>query len=220
MRRVSRLGGGWGILLFTAFAVAALLTACGQQKTAANQPPVAIKASDRSVVCGMYITKYPGPRGEVYLSGVREVIKEGSIRDLFGYIRRPDVAPRVESIYVQDTAHIDWAHPSNSPKSFIDARKAYYVAWQPRRGMMGPTFAPFAKRADAEAFIRVHGGAVLHFAQITSALVSRLAYTCPSSGSPFYRLASRANCVTKTAAAAPAGEKSGLSGKMMIPSMH
>lgn len=71
------------------------------------------------------------------------------------------------------------------------------MAWQPLPGQMGPTFAPFAKRADAEAFIRAHGGAILRFDQITPALVSRLTYTCPAEGSPLHALAVKAKCVAK-----------------------
>jgi copper chaperone NosL len=45
---------------------------------------------------------------------------------------------------------------------------------------MGPTLAPFASRAAAEAFVREQGGAVLGFAEVTPALVATLDYRCPA----------------------------------------
>jgi copper chaperone NosL len=155
-----------------ALATAALLAACGNDR-AVSQPPLVIRSGDVCAVCGMYITHQPGPRGEAYV----EALKFDSTRDFFAYVTQPDVVSRLESAYVQDTARIDWAPPSNAAESFIDARKAYYVAWQPLSGGMGPTFASFARRADADAFIRAHGGAVLRFDQITRPR------TCPGASS-------------------------------------
>lgn len=177
-----------------ALATAALLAACGNDP-AVSQPPLVIRSGDVCAVCGMYITRQPGPRGEAYVEAGSGALKFDSTRDFFSYLTQPDVVSRLESAYVQDTARIDWAHPSNAADSFTDARKAYYVAWQPLSGGMGPTFASFARRADADAFIRAHGGAVLRFDQITSTLVSSLGYHCPGPGSPFFKLAAQAHCV-------------------------
>ena len=176
-----------------ALAMAALLAGCGNDP-AVSQPPLVIRSGDVCAVCGMYITHQPGPRGEAYVEAVSGALKFDSTRDFFAYVTQPDVVSRLESAYVQDTARIDWARPSNAADSFTDARKAYYVAWQPLSGGMGPTFASFARRADADAFIRAHGGAVLRFDQITSALVSTLGYRCPEPGSPFFKLAAQAHC--------------------------
>ena len=181
-----------------ALATAALLAACGNDP-AVSQPPLVIRSGDVCAVCGMYITHQPGPRGEAYVEARSGVLKFDSTRDFFAYVTQPDVVSRLESAYVQDAARIDWAHPSNAADSFTDAREAYYVAWQPLSGGMGPTFASFARRADADAFIRAHGGAVLRFDQITSTLVSGLDYRCPGPASPFFKLAAQAKCMNVSA---------------------
>lgn len=190
--------------IIAAVPAACLLDACGRTDNAAHEPAVPIEKGDTCAVCGMYIMPYPGPRAEAYLAGVAKPLKfGGGLRDFFAYVTRGDVARRLEALYVQDTARIDWAHPSNVASSFVDARNASYVAWQPLPGEMGPAFASFAKRSDAEAFIKAHGGALLRFDQITPALVSGLTYTCPPASSPLYALAEKAKCVAKAGVAVP-----------------
>lgn len=155
-----------------------LLAGCHKQDL--NQPPLGIHEDDVSATCGMYIAHAPGPRAEAYIAGFAKPVKFGSTRDLFAFATDPEMKHRLQSLYVQDTARINWKHPSNDADTFIDARKAYYVAWQPLVGSMGPTFASFAKRPNAMAFIRKNGGELLRFDQITPELVSTLGYNCPA----------------------------------------
>jgi copper chaperone NosL len=190
-----------------ALAAVALLAACGKDP-AVSQPPLVIRSGDVCAVCGMYITQQPGPRGEAYVEAESGPLKFDSTRDFFAYVTQPDVASRLDSAYVQDAARIDWSRPSSAAESFTDARKAYYVAWQPLSGGMGPTFASFARLADADAFVRAHGGAVLRFGQITSALVSSLGYRCPEPGSPFSQLAAQVHCVNVSGDASGPGSMS------------
>lgn len=173
---------------------AAVLVAACSKPVEVSEPPLVIRSDDVCAACGMYIGGEPGPRGEAYVDGDNEVLKFGSTRDFFAYVTQADIGSRLESAYVQDTARIDWAHPTDATDSFVDARQAYYVAWQPLSGEMGPTFASFARRRDAEAFVRSHGGAILRFGQITAALVSALDSRCPAQGSPFSALAAVAHC--------------------------
>lgn len=180
---------------FAGLVMLALLGGCEGGGERVRRPPVDIVKGDTCAVCGMLIGPYPGPRGEVYVTGVDKPLKLGGTRDFFAYVTQPDVATRLESAYVQDCARIDWTHPSDAAGSFVDARAAFYVAWQPLPGEMGPTFASFAKRADAETFIGTHGGALLRFDRITPLLVSRLGYDCPAEDSPLATLAR--GCTTK-----------------------
>lgn len=158
----------------------ALLVACRSGTDWSHQKPVDIKSGDTCAVCGMYITHYPGPRGEAYVQGRNTPLKFGSTRDFFAYVTQPDVQRELQSLFVQDTARIDWNHPPDAADTFIDARQAYYVAWQPLAGAMGPDLASFAKRRDAQAFIGEHGGLMLRFNEVTPQLISALAYRCPS----------------------------------------
>lgn len=187
MRRQRASGyGGVGYRLVFPILVAALaillLAAC-ERPEGSRQPPVAIVSGDMSAVSGMYIERYPGPRAEAYLLGAAKPLKFDSTRDFFAYVTRPDIKKRLGAVYVQDTARIEWKHPSNSANSFVNARKAWYVAFQPLMGAMGPTLASFAKRTDTEAFIHTHGGALLRYGQVSSELISNLGYRCPVASS-------------------------------------
>ncbi len=164
-----------------AFTAAVLLAGCGRQDHAA-QIAVAIQKGDICTSCGMEIGPAPGPRAEAYLAG--KPVKFGSTRDFFAFVTQPDIVHQLGALYVQDTARIDWAHPSGDPKSFVEARAAYYVGWQEEPGEMGPTFASFARQADAEAFRRTHGGVLLRFDQITPDVVTAVSDRCPPVGAP------------------------------------
>ena len=159
--------------------VLALLAGCG-----GNPPPakhaVDTHADDACAVCGMYLDGSPGPRAEAWVSGRAKPLVFDSTRDFFAYVLQPENQTALQELYVQDSAHIDWQQPSHAAVSFIDARRAYYVAWQPLPGSMGPTLAPFASHAAAESFVREHGGAVLAFDEVTPALVATLDYRCPA----------------------------------------
>lgn len=178
---------GLGIALL----LAALLWGCSG-KAPPPRLPVNIHKGDRCAVCGMYIQHFPGPRGEAYLQGRKDPLKFGSTRDFFAYVTRADVQHKLGAVYVQDSAHILWRRPSNAASTFVDARKAWYVGFQPLKGAMGPTLASFARRDDAQAFIRIHGGALLRYADVTPELVSKLAFQCPRKGSSAAALVS--NC--------------------------
>lgn len=169
-------------------ASAGALAGCGAGTTQDARPPVAIGAEDACAVCGMDIAGSPGPRAEAYVGDAAQPLKFESTRDFFAYVLQPDVTSQLGAVYVQDAARIDWTHPGGAAAGFTDARAAYYVAWQPLQGGMGPTLASFAHRADADAFVAAHGGEVLRFGDVTPALVSQLDYACPAPGTPAARL--------------------------------
>lgn len=185
------LAGGFAVLL-----MAGGITGCDDHATA-RQVPVPIEMNDTCAVCGMYITKYPGPRAEAYVQGMGAPLKFGSTRDFFAYVLQPENQVELQSLFVQDTAKIDWRHPPDTPESFINARRAYYVVFQPLTGAMGPTLAPFNHKAAAARFIATNGGALLRFHQITPDLISGLATSCPPAESPLTRLVK--DCVKGTA---------------------
>jgi copper chaperone NosL len=195
-----------------AMAIIIGLGGCGRSHTGPSAAAVAIEKGDVCTVCGMYIEGQPGPRGEASVTGIVKPLKFGSTRDFFAFVTQPDQAHRLRTLYVQDVARIRWAHPSNAASSFTDARKATYVAWQRKKGAMGPTFASFAKRADATAFQKRFGGVLLRFAQITPQIVSALGYRCPPAGSPASALAKP--CMSGQDPAPPSAETSPMNGMM------
>ncbi|MEO9215562.1 MAG: nitrous oxide reductase accessory protein NosL [Rhodanobacter sp.] len=169
--------------------VVLLLTGCGTSQAPPVQAATDIHKGDACAVCGMYIDAGPGPRAEAWVQGYKSPLKFGSTRDFFAYVLDPENKARLQQLLVQDSAQINWQHPSNEARTFVDARTAWYVAWQPLSGLMGPTFASFAARGDAEAFARAQGGEVLGFAAVTPELTSLLGYVCPGAGSPGFALA-------------------------------
>jgi copper chaperone NosL len=188
LRSVSRFGRLAALVL-----ALALLAGCG-----GNPPPakhaVDTHADDACAVCGMYLDGSPGPRAQAWVAGRAKPLVFDSTRDFFAYVLQPENQAALQELFVQDSARIDWQQPSHAAVSFIDARRAFYVAWQPLPGSMGPTLAPFATRAAAAAFVHEHGGAVLGFDEITPALVATLDYRCPAqiaaaSGRPLQCLA-------------------------------
>ncbi|MEY2152186.1 nitrous oxide reductase accessory protein NosL [Rhodanobacter sp. 115] len=173
-----------------------LLAACSGSRAPPRQAAVDIHKDDVCAVCGMYVSAGPGPRGEAWVHGYKTPLKFGSTRDFFAYVLEPENKARLQQLLVQDSAQINWRHPSNEARTFVDARTAWYVAWQPMSGLMGATFASFATRTDAEAFVHAHGGELLRFSDMTPELVSLLGFECPHPGSPAFAL-------VKACAAAP-----------------
>ena len=157
----------------------ALLVGCGGGRAPARHA-VDTHPDDTCAVCGMYLDGSPGPRAEAWVAGRSKPLMFDSTRDFFAYVLQPENQASLQELFVQDSARIDWQRPSRAADSFIDARRAFYVAWQPLPGSMGPTLAPFATRAAAETFARGHGGAVLGFDEVTPALVAALDYRCPA----------------------------------------
>lgn len=185
-----------------------LLSACGSSQAPPVQAAVDIHKGDSCAVCGMYIDAGPGPRAEAWVQGYKAPLKFGSTRDFFAYVLDPENQTRLQQLLVQDSAAINWQYPSNAAATFVDARSAWYVAWQPLIGVMGPTFASFATRADAETFVRAQGGEILAFAAVTPEMTTLLDYACPSKGSPAFALAKGCHAAPASAAASstPLGE--------------
>ncbi|NOZ36545.1 MAG: nitrous oxide reductase accessory protein NosL [Gammaproteobacteria bacterium] len=150
-----------------------ILSACNSnQRDSSHNPAVDINSGDECHLCGMFISRFPGPKGEAYVRGNPQAFKFCSTRDLFSYILQPDVKTIAKEIYVHDMGKTDWQKPASQANYFTDARTAYYVINQPLKGAMGHTIASFAKQQDAEAFIKKHGGKLLRFDDITLDIVA------------------------------------------------
>ena len=160
--------------LVTALFVLLLFAGCEEQTDTSltQQPPVRFQPGDECHVCGMLIARFPGPKGEAYVSRREQPLKFCSTRDLFAWLLQPETAAVVHSVYVHDMAQTDWAHPEDA--RLIDARSAWYVVGSERLGAMGPTLVSFAERAAARAFADSYGGRLLRFDDITLQLFQSL----------------------------------------------
>jgi copper chaperone NosL len=141
------------------------------------QQAVAIESGDECHLCGMIITHFPGPKGQLYERGDMSVRKFCSTRDMFAYLLDPEHSHHVENIFVHNMAVTPWDHPQ--AEAYIDARKAWYVVNSRRKGAMGPTLASFADQKTAQEFIKEYGGSLYRFDQIDLALLSEIGFSKP-----------------------------------------
>ena len=128
---------------------------------------VAIESADECHLCGMLITRFDGPKGEVFRKETGDqVFKFCSTLDLFSYYLDPENKRNVAHILVLDMSKMPWGSESIDDKYFIDAKTAWYVTGSEKTGAMGKTLASFSQQSDAQAFAKEFGGKVLSFADI------------------------------------------------------
>lgn len=144
-----------------ALAVLGLAAACAREQ--APPAPQETTAGTTCALDGMLLNDYPGPKAQIhYNDGGTEFFCDTV--EMFSILLRPESQRRVLAVYTQDMGQADWRAPRGH---WIDARTAYYVQGSRLKGSMGPTFAAFARREDAEAFAGKNGGRVLRFDQVT-----------------------------------------------------
>lgn len=144
--------------------VAVVLAGCDKMPQPVP-PPAPLSDDALGHYCGMVITRHTGPKGQIFLAGVREPFWFSSVRDALAFTRLPEEPKNIVAIYVNDMGRADWDKPDDS--TWIDARSALYVVDSSRTGGMGTAeLVPFSRRQDADAFVRQYGGEVLGFEQI------------------------------------------------------
>ena len=140
-----------------------LLVACEQQsmeQVAAS--PVAFHSDDECHVCGMIITNWPGPKGEI-LKGQDEVYKFCSTTDMLAWWLQPENSNQAATIYVHDMSDTPWDNPTDD--HLIDATLAWYVMGSTQMGM-GPTLASFSSQKAEINFSELYAGEVLAWSDI------------------------------------------------------
>ncbi len=149
------------------------LSACSGSNDSVSKKhdPVTIKPGEECHLCGMVISKFAGPKGELYdRSG--HVQKFCSTRDMFSWYLQPENLNSTQEIYVHDMGQASWKNPND--KYLISARTAWYVVDSDMKGAMGSTLASFKQKADAQNFILKHGGKLLPFKDITLDLMTKI----------------------------------------------
>jgi len=149
-----------------------LLFSCSKNEEGSQtlREAVAIESSDECHLCGMLISNFGGPKGELFRRGVTEadgksVKKFCSTRDMFSFYLDPENKRNVTTVLVHDMSQSPWNTPNDA--YFIDARNAWFVADSSKKGAMGATLASFSKQADAQSFADEFGGKVLSFTQVS-----------------------------------------------------
>lgn len=112
---------------------------------------------------GMLLQDFAGPKAQIhYAEGKPDFFCD--LLELFSALLVPEQKRSVAAAFVQDMGKTDWDHPS---ANWIPAKSAYYVVGSKKRGSMGPTFGSFSSMQDAEKFVKIEGGKILRFEQIT-----------------------------------------------------
>ncbi|WP_372882134.1 nitrous oxide reductase accessory protein NosL [Psychromonas sp.] len=153
------------------FSLTTLLFACfeGETQKQMLRQAVAIENADECHLCGMIISKFPGPKGELYQKNTEDVAKFCSTRDLFAYLLQPENKRQIEQVFVHDMSKTPW-HKTED-QYFIDAKSAWFVVGSSKTGAMGKTLASFSQHSDALAFSKEFGGEVYPFDKITIELL-------------------------------------------------
>jgi len=163
---------------YKAFLLAILLSvlaACdNEQQTEMNLPAVDVGDSEECHLCGMYVTRFSGPKGQTYLRRQKTPSHFCSTRDLFAYLLQPDVIPNIVKVFVHDMSKTDWRNPQHSQQMYIDAKTAYYVIGHSQKGAMGHTIGSFADEQAAKSFIKNFGGRVVRYQDISLDMLSQL----------------------------------------------
>jgi copper chaperone NosL len=156
----------WVVLLS-----ASLLFSCSKNEEGVQtlHEAVAIESADECHLCGMLISNFSGPKGELFRKGITKadgdsVKKFCSTRDMFSFYLDPENKRNVTTMLVHDMSKSPWDTPND--EYFIDAREAWFVADSNKSGAMGKTLASFSQQSDARAFADEFGGKVISFTQI------------------------------------------------------
>jgi copper chaperone NosL len=108
---------------------------------------------DKCPVCGMFVAKFPDWIAIIAFTDGSRVYFDGP-KDLFTYLLD-------EKKYTSGKNHGSIAKIKVKDYyglHYIDAEKAYFVSGSDVFGPMGKEMVPFAKRVDAEEFLKDHQG--------------------------------------------------------------
>jgi len=137
---------------------------------AAEKVPPAPSPKAKCPVCGMFVAKYPYWTSSLTFKNSSIFYFDGP-KDLFKYYLNPGrygstgKQADVAAIHVKDYYSL----------AFIDGRLAYFVIGSDVAGPMGRELVPFARKEDAEGFLKDHGGGkIVRFSEITAALLKTL----------------------------------------------
>ncbi len=145
----------------------ALLGACKRGDTAADAPrPREVTDAATAQFCGMALTEHAGPKGQIFIRGLRDPYWFSTVRDAFAFAMLPEMPKAISAIYVSDMARAkNWDQPE--PGMWVEAHQAYFVIGSRRRSGMGTDEAiPFSVAAAARVFADANGGRVVPFADM------------------------------------------------------
>lgn len=148
----------------------AVLTITAPPLRAGEMTPVMPGREVKCPVCGMFVAKYPDFIAEIVFRDGSYAAFDG-VKDLCKYYFDPGKytpgkkQAHIDGIWVMDYYRLE----------FIDGLRAFYVAGSDVYGPMGRELIPFARKAEAEEFMKDHRGtALLTFDMIDRSVIEGL----------------------------------------------
>ena len=152
-----------GVLAWFCMVAVVLFASCKQPEPNVTGGPHPLTRQAVSVVDGMILLDYPGPKGQV--------LKKNGTTDYFcdlpefiNAIHDPERPRGHAQAYVQAFDGREWGSYTDG---WVEASRPVYVIGSDRMGAMGPTLVPFLDMDAAKAFTDKHGGRILRFAELT-----------------------------------------------------
>jgi nitrous oxide reductase accessory protein NosL len=152
--------------------------------------PATLTDEDSCDVCGMVITKHPGPDAEIFYPDRRPNDHDNPAHFCstweafqFDFARRDEGWER-SAFYVTDYSSVDYellseggeslisSHPE--AEAFVAAEEVTFVVGSEVKGSMGRDLIGFSERADAESFLSEHGGELAELDDVTPTMIEQL----------------------------------------------
>jgi copper chaperone NosL len=139
-----------------------MIVACTTQDSATA---VAIEQGTACSLDGMLLSDYPGPKAQIHYAGSNKPVFFCDTVEMFSMVLQPEERRKIIGVFTQDMGKADWNKPRGN---WIDARSAYYVYGKKVIGSMGPTYASFASKDDAEHYAKKFHGKIVQFKDVTA----------------------------------------------------
>ncbi|MFT4889476.1 MAG: copper chaperone NosL [Halobacteriales archaeon] len=174
------------VLAGTGATVAASLAGCSMLDGGSTPAAVSVGEQASCDVCGMVISKHPGPNGQIFYEDQDPQDHDPPFRfdslkacAFDHYFRKKRRDWSIEVFYVTDYSSVDYSLSEEGGKSFISghgnpgsfakAKSVSYVLDADVYGAMGTDFVPFSDEDEASDFAEQYGGTVVPFGDITPA---------------------------------------------------
>lgn len=146
------------IRLLPLIALTAALAACQDEVQVAKPAAMELTPEAAGFYCQMTVLEHDGPKAQIHLEGNPYPIWFTQVRDAVAFMRSPEESKDYVAVYVNDMAKAkSWTEPGSD--NWVDAGNAWFVISSRQAGGMGaPETIPFGTKAEAEEFVRQHGG--------------------------------------------------------------
>lgn len=151
---------------FSIFLLSLMLLGCNSgEEIETVVDPQTFESGEECHVCGMVISRFPGPKGQAFEPRTEQMRKFCSTMELMIWYLQPENQTNVSVVYVHDMAFSPWDKPSDS--YLIDAKNAIYVLGSDMPASMGQSLATFSSESAAKSFIVQHGGEIISFENLS-----------------------------------------------------